>query len=102
MNRYELVREIAARTGMYIKDADIFEEAFEQIITEKLLEDEEVSLHGFGTFRRKDYDARNMYCPYDREYYEKEARKRAKFAPGKTLQRKLNEQFLEEIPTEEI
>lgn len=100
MLRFDFTKELAARTGMYIKDAKKFERAFEELITEKLLEGEKVFLSGFGTFSIKEYDARYVYCPEIDTVKPKEARKRAKFAPGKTLQRKLNEQ--PEIPTEEI
>ena len=102
MLRLDFTKELAARTGMYIKDAKKFERAFEELITEKLLEGDKVILSGFCTFGTKEYDAKNIYSPTMDEYYEVKARKRAKFTPSKTLLRKLKEQSLEDIPTEEI
>lgn len=97
MNRYEFVREIAARTGLFIKDAKLFEEAFEQIVTEKMLEGERVNLYGFGTFKPTAYKTRDIYYPANGETHEKEAWNSAKFHCGKDLLRMLNNQ-----PTEEI
>ena len=97
MNRYEFVREIAARTGLYIKDVKLFEEAFEKIVTEKMLEGERVNLYGFGTFKPTTYKTRDVYYPANGETHEKEAWNGTKFQCGTILHSMLNQQ-----PTEKI
>ena len=63
MTKIELVREIAAKTGLENKDVLVIVESLMQTIKASMSEGEEVFLRGFGSFiikHRADKTARNI------------------------------------------
>ena len=63
MTKIELVREIAAKTGLENKDVMVIVETLMQTIKTSMSEGEEVFLRGFGSFiikHRADKTARNI------------------------------------------
>ena len=63
MNRAELVRAIAEKTGMSIKDSEKAAKAFTDVITEELVKGEKVQIVGFGTFETSTRAARVGHNP---------------------------------------
>jgi DNA-binding protein HU-beta len=63
MTKIELVREIAAKTGLENKDVTVVVESLMQTIKTSMADGEEVFLRGFGSFiikHRADKTARNI------------------------------------------
>ena len=63
MTKIELVREIAAKTGLENKDVMVVVESLMQTIKTSMADGEEVFLRGFGSFiikHRADKTARNI------------------------------------------
>jgi DNA-binding protein HU-beta len=67
MNKQEMLRAVADKAGMTIKDTGIFYEAFVETLKETLAEGEKVSLVGFGTFSAKNKPARKAINPRTKE-----------------------------------
>lgn len=63
MNKQELLREVAAKADLTIKDAGAFFEAFTEVIAKELKNGEKVTLIGFGTFQAKKRAARTAINP---------------------------------------
>ena len=58
MNKSELIKAMAEKTGLSQKDAGLAYEAFVETITEALQEGDKVQLIGFGSFEIKDVPAK--------------------------------------------
>lgn len=86
MNKKELVREVAAKSGLTQKDA-------EQVINalmETLVEQEEVRLVGFGTFYWRETSAKSVHNPQNpSEKIDVPARKNLAFKASKTLREEI-------------
>ena len=63
MNKVELIKAIATKTGFSQKDAAAAYEAFVEAVTEALKNGEKVQLVGFGTFEVKDVPAKTGINP---------------------------------------
>lgn len=63
MNRAELVDKLAERTGEYKYVMEEFVKQYESIITEALLDGEDVHLHGFVTFCVKQHNKKIYFNP---------------------------------------
>ena len=63
MNKGELIKSIAAKTGFSNKDAALAYDAFVESVTEALKAGEKVQLVGFGTFEVKDVPAKTGINP---------------------------------------
>ena len=50
MNRIDVVYKLAAKLGIKPRQSREFLQAFEEVLTEALLEDETIGFHGFGSF----------------------------------------------------
>jgi DNA-binding protein HU-beta len=70
MNKQEMLRAVADKAGMTIKDTGILYEAFVDVLKETLASGEKVSLVGFGTFSTKKRDARTAINPRTKEKVE--------------------------------
>jgi len=68
MNKTELIKEIAGRTGLSQAKAKEVVKAQEEIIIETLQAGEKVSLVGFGTYEAVKRDARERRNPKTGEY----------------------------------
>lgn len=58
MQKGELVKRIAHKTGMKIKDVDMAIEGFMSVMVDSFNADERVELRGFGNFIKKTRKAR--------------------------------------------
>ena len=63
MNKQELLRAVAEKAGMTIKDTGVFYEAFVETLKEGLKNGEKIALVGFGTFSAKKREARTAINP---------------------------------------
>ncbi len=70
MNKQEMLRAVADKAGMTIKDTGILYEAFVDVLKETLASGEKVSLVGFGTFSTKKREARTAINPRTKEKVE--------------------------------
>lgn len=90
MNKTELVTAIAEKAELSKKDAEKALKAFEDVITEELVNDGEVRLVGFGTFdvlERAAHEGRN---PQTKEPMHIPASKAPRFRAGKALKDAVN------------
>lgn len=90
MNKTELVTALAEKAGITKKDAEKTLKAFEEVVTEELVNGGEVRLVGFGTFdvlQRKEHEGRN---PQTKEVMIIPASKAPRFRAGKALKDAVN------------
>lgn len=67
MNKQEMLKAVAEKSGMTIKDTGVFYEAFVETIGETLKSGDKVALVGFGTFSAKKREARTAINPRTKE-----------------------------------
>lgn len=85
MNRTQLVEVMAQKAELTKKDAEKALAAFQEAITEELIEDGKVQLVGFGTFEVIERKARIGRNPKTNEEIQIPACKAPKFKAGKAL-----------------
>ena len=83
MNKGELIKSIAAKTGFSNKDAALAYDAFVESVTEALKAGEKVQLVGFGTFEVKEVAAKTGINPRTKEAVEIPACKKPVMKFGK-------------------
>ena len=82
MNKVELTKSVATRTGVTQKDAAVYVDAVIESIKDGMIEDGKVQIVGFGTFEVKERAEREGRNP---------ATKTPKFKAGKALKDAVNE-----------
>lgn len=91
MNKGELVKSIAEKSGLTIKDSENSLNAFIETVGEVLAKEEKIQLIGFGTFEVRERKAREGRNPRDPEQkIQIPASNAAVFKAGKTLKEKVN------------
>lgn len=85
MNKTELIKEIASRTGLSQTKVKEIVNAQETIIIEAMQKGEKVSLVGFGTYEAVDREARERRNPQTGEYKMCPAYKAPKFKFSTTV-----------------
>lgn len=86
MNKAALALELAERLDISKKESEDFLEHFQQIVTEELSNDREITLAGFGTFSSRIRSARKGVNPRKpSEVIEVPAVRVPKFKAGKAL-----------------
>ena len=90
MNKNELVRAIANKAGITIKDANIALDAVIGAITDGLNEGEKVQISGFGTFELKVKPTREGINPKTQEKIQIAATKLPAFKFGKAYKDSFN------------
>lgn len=85
MHKTELVKEIASKTGLSIKDAKRGIDTTLHVIRETLKKGERVILIGFGTFTTAKREERTMKSLNTGKMIKVKAKKVVKFKAGKTL-----------------
>ena len=85
MNKTELCAAIAAKGGFAKKDAEKYNAAFVEVVSEALKQGDKVQIVGFGTFEVKDRPARKARNPRTGEEIEIAAAKAPAFKAGKAL-----------------
>lgn len=90
MNRAELIEALAERAGLKKQKAKKVLEAYMEIVTEKLSENEEITLVGFGTLTPRPQSSRLARNPKTGTPVMIKARTTVKFKPGKFLLEAIN------------
>lgn len=90
MNRAELIEALAERAGLKKQKAKKVLEAYMEIVTEKLSENEEITLVGFGTLTPRPQSSRLARNPKTGTPVMIQARTTVKFKPGKFLLEAIN------------
>ena len=85
MNKAELIRTVAGKSGLSRKDAAGAVSAMLEAIPEELKNGGNVQLIGFGTFCMKERPARTYRNPHNGEKVEVPARRLPCFRPGAPL-----------------
>ena len=85
MNKSELVNAICEKTNTSKKATEISLNAFIEVITDALKNEEKVQLVGFGTFETKKRAARKGINPQTKEEIKIPASKAPSFKAGKAL-----------------
>ena len=90
MNKGELIKSIAVKTGFSNKDAALAYDAFVESVTEALKAGEKVQLVGFGTFEVKEVAAKTGINPRTKEAVEIPACKKPVMKFGKAYKEEIN------------
>ena len=90
MNKAELVRKMAEKSGLTKKEAEQALNAFMKSVEEALVEGDKVQLVGFGTFEVSERAAREGRNPRSGETMTIAACKAPKFKAGKALKDAIN------------
>lgn len=85
MNKTEFIERIAEEADGSKSEAQRYFEAFENVITSALKEDEEVQITGFGKFYAREQKARDGVNPQTKEKMQIPARKVPAFSAGNVL-----------------
>ncbi len=85
MNKKELINAIAEQAELSKKDAAKAVEAFVEVVTNSLKEDDKVQLIGFGTFEVRERAAREGHNPHTGAKIQIPAAKVTAFKAGKAL-----------------
>ena len=90
MNRQELIRAMATKTGQTQKDTEASLIAFMDVVMESLVKNERVGLVGFGTFEVSERAAREGRNPQTGETMILKASKTPRFKASKAFKDMLN------------
>lgn len=90
MNRTELSREFAKKTGVSQKEALKYIDLITASIVEAMEKGERVEIRGFGSFIVKKYEKRTGVNPKSGAKITIPAKKLPSFKPGKDLKDKIN------------
>lgn len=85
MNKTELIKEVAKRSGLSLKDAKKGIDMTLHIVNELIKKGQKLSIVGFGTFFVHERKARMGRHPQTGEKIKIESKKVVKFKPGKLL-----------------
>ena len=83
MNKKELVNAIADKAGFTAKDTEVFLNAYIDVLTDTLKNDDKIQLVGFGSFELKCKEAREGFNPATGEKITIPASKVPVFKAGK-------------------
>ncbi len=90
MNKTELVKAIADKTGKPQTEAKAFLEAFTSTVTETLKRGDKLTLVGFGTFDVQNVPARIGRNPHTGEVLKIKPKKKPRFKAGAELSGAVN------------
>lgn len=85
MNRAELIEALAEKSGLSKQKAKKVLESYMEIVTEKMSQNEEIALIGFGTLIPRPQSSRMARNPKTGTPVQIKARTTVKFKPGKFL-----------------
>lgn len=91
MTKPDLVNEVAARTGLRKKDAEMAVNAMLDGVSDALRRGDNVQLVGFGTFEVRSREARMGRNPRTKEAIQIPAGKAPAFRPGRQLRAAVGE-----------
>lgn len=90
MNKGELIKEIAEETGWTQKDTGIFLDAYQNVVTKALKNNEKIQIVGFGTYELKAKPAGERINPQTKEKVKVPACKAPVFKFGKAYKNLFN------------
>lgn len=90
MNKVELTKSVATRTGVTQKDAAVYVDAVIESIKDGMIEDGKVQIVGFGTFEVKERAEREGRNPATNQPMLIPATKVLKFKTGAKLKEEIN------------
>lgn len=90
MNKTELIAAVAEKSGITKKDADKAVSAFIDTVIAKVAEGEKIQIVGFGTFERRQREARTGRDPRTKAPVEIPASKVPAFKAGKSFKETVN------------
>lgn len=90
MNKTELIKALAEKTGKSQKEAKAFLEAFESTVQETLQKGDKITLIGFGTFDVQAVPGRTGRNPRTGEPLKIKAKKKPRFKAGAELSGAVN------------
>ena len=90
MNKVELTKSVATRTGVTQKDAAVYVDAVIESIKDGMIEDGKVQIVGFGTFEVKERAEREGRNPATNQPMLIPATKVLKFKDGTKLKEEIN------------
>lgn len=90
MNKTELITAIAEKAEITKKDAEKTLKAFEEVVTEELVNGNDIKMIGFGTFSITERAAREGINPQTKESINIPASKVPKFKAGTNLKSAVN------------
>ena len=90
MNRAELIEALAEKSGLSKQKAKKVLESYMEIVTEKMSQNEEIALIGFGTLIPRPQSSRMGGYPNTGTPVRIKARTTVKFKPGKFLLEAIN------------
>lgn len=90
MNKVELTKSVATRTGVTQKDAAVYVDAVIESIKDGMIEDGKVQIVGFGTFEVKERAEREGRNPATNQPMLIPATKVLKFKAGTKLKEEIN------------
>ncbi len=90
MNKTELTKVLADKTGKSQKEAKAFLEAFESTVQETLSKGDKITLIGFGTWDVQKIAARTGRNPATGKAIQIEAKKKVRFKAGSELSGKVS------------
>ena len=85
MNKVEHINAISEKTGFKKNQTEQFLKAFTESVTNSLLEDEKVSIAGFGIFETRERAKKEAYNPVTKTKVTVKAKKVPAFKPSKAL-----------------
>jgi len=91
MTKAELVEEVAGKTGLPKKQAEIIVNTVFESIVDSLKSGEKIELRGFGSFRIRRRDSRIGRNPKTGEKVRVPSKRIPYFKPGKELRELLND-----------
>lgn len=90
MNKAELIVALAEKSGLSKQKAKKVLESYMEIVTEKMCQNEEIAIIGFGTLAPRPQTSRMARNPKNGDPVMIEARTTVKFKPGKYLLEDIN------------
>ncbi len=90
MNKGELIKELAEKTGYTQKDAGAFLDAYQQVVTETLKKGEKIAIVGYGNYELKTKPAGERINPQTKEKVKVPACKVPVFKFGKAYKNLFN------------
>lgn len=90
MNKAELIKAVAEKAELNLRDAEAAVDAAVDIVTDALINGEEVKISGFGIFAMKERAAREGTNPATQEKIHIDASKTVTFKVSKALKDRLN------------
>ncbi|WP_075555573.1 HU family DNA-binding protein [Parabacteroides timonensis] len=90
MNRAKLIAALAEKSGLNKQKTKKVLESYVEIVTEKMCQNEEIAIVGFGTLSPRKQSPRMARNPKTGEPVQIRARTTVKFKPGKFLLEAIN------------